>query len=650
MDFFQAQESARSRTRTLVVLFVAAVAAIIGAIYVVVHITLGPGPGGPIDPVLLLLIAVLTTGLVTTGSTVRTLQLRQGGGRVAELLGGRRIRPNSTDEAERRLTNVVEEMAIASGTPMPAIYVLDREPGINAFAAGYTIDDAAVAVTRGTLDHLNRDELQGVIAHEFSHILNGDMRLNIRLMGLLFGILLLAVVGRGLLYSGRGGRVGGGRRGSGGGQVAIVGLALVLVGYIGVFFGRLIQAAVSRQREYLADAAAVQFTRNADGLAGALKKIGGAATGSRLDDHHAQEAGHLFFANGLGSSFASLLATHPPLDARIRRIEPRFDGRYPAVAAGRGAAGRGAVAAARASAASLAGVPMDVPPAAGAAAGRTGAGASGVTGSALLASVGAPKAEHVAYAGRLLDALPDDVRKAVHEPEQASALLFALLLEAAGAPLARQRDAIVSHGGAVLWSEVESLAAAVRGLGRQARLPLVDVLLPALRELSPDQQRAVRTTARALVDADEQTDVFERVLLYLLRRQLAGADEDAAPGATAGQRRSGDGGPDEAAVILSAVAWAGAADADAALEAFQAGAAHLRPRSGSLSLQPGSAADGDRIEAALDRSRTAPLAERRRLLEACTLTVAHDGRVGAEEAELLRAVAEAIELPLPPAL
>ncbi|HSJ06056.1 MAG TPA: M48 family metallopeptidase, partial [Longimicrobiales bacterium] len=316
MDFFQAQDTARSRTRTLVVLFVAAVVAIIAAVYTVVHMVLGPGPGAGIDLPLLLLVATLTTGLVAAGSTARTLQLRQGGGRVAELLGGRRVRPDSTDEAERRLINVVEEMSIAAGTPVPAIYVLDHEAGINAFAAGYTVDDAAVAVTRGTLETLNREELQGVIAHEFSHILNGDMRLNIRLMGLLFGILLLAIVGRGLIHSGaRGGR--GRRGGGGGGQVAVLGLALILVGYIGVFFGRLIQAAVSRQREYLADAAAVQYTRNPEGLAGALSKIGNASAGSRLYDHHAQEAGHLLFANGVGSGFISLMATHPPLDERI---------------------------------------------------------------------------------------------------------------------------------------------------------------------------------------------------------------------------------------------------------------------------------------------------------------------------------------------
>jgi Zn-dependent protease with chaperone function len=270
-------------------------------------------------------------GVVIGGGTLfRTAQLRKGGAAVADLLGGRRVDPMTQDPAERVLLNVVEEMSIAAGLPVPAVFVMDREGGINAFAAGHTVNDAAVAVTRGMLESLSRDELQGVVAHEFSHILNGDMRLNVRIMGLLFGILILTVVGRGILRGSMGGgriRVSGSRRG-GGGQVAIIGVALVVLGYLGVLVGRLIQAAVSRQREFLADAAAVEFTRNPSGLAGALKRIGAASAGSRIQDHHAQEAGHLFFAPGLRAGLSGLTATHPPLAKRIQRIDPRWDGSF----------------------------------------------------------------------------------------------------------------------------------------------------------------------------------------------------------------------------------------------------------------------------------------------------------------------------------
>ncbi|HEX6250040.1 MAG TPA: M48 family metallopeptidase, partial [Gemmatimonadaceae bacterium] len=498
MDFFEAQDSARTRTRTLVVLFVLAVAAIIAAIYLLVHATFGPGPRGAVDPVLLTAVAAGTILLVAGGSTVRTMQLRQGGGRVAELLGGRQVRSNTTDEHERRLVNVVEEMAIASGTPVPAIYVLDDEQGINAFAAGYTLDDAAVAVTRGTLESLTRTELQGVIAHEFSHILNGDMRLNIRLIGLLYGILLLAILGRGLLHAGRGSRRG---RSGGDGRVALIGIGLVAVGYIGVFFGRLIQAAVSRQREYLADAAAVQFTRAPEGIAGALKKIGAAGDGSRIENHHAAEAGHLFFANGVGRAFTTLLSTHPPLTDRIRRIDPSFEGELadPVAAALEQAAGVSFISAA----------PAEV---------TGGQPASGGVGEALVATIGAPRSEHLAYAHGVLESLPETVRAAAHDPSDARALLFALLIS--GGDNSVQLNEIAALGESGLAGRVTELTAFVGPLGAAARLPLLDILLPALRSLPAEMRQAVHRVAARLIASDDRVDVFELAAFHVLGRHL----------------------------------------------------------------------------------------------------------------------------------
>src|SRR4051794_31243361 len=261
--------------------------------------------------------AVSTSAVITLGSVFKTLSLARGGRAVAELLDGRIVNPNSTDIHERKLLNIVEEMAIASGVPVPQVYVMDDEPGINAFAAGHSVSDAAVSVTRGAMTMLTRDELQGVIAHEFSHLLNGDMRLNLRLMGLIFGILCLTVIGRVLVQT-RGKK----------NPLPLLGLALIIIGWVGVLFGRLIQAAVSRQREYLADAAAVQFTRNPLGLAGALKKIGGLPDHSDVLAANADEVSHLFFANANTSWFS----THPPLDDRIKLLDPSFTGKFPTVA------------------------------------------------------------------------------------------------------------------------------------------------------------------------------------------------------------------------------------------------------------------------------------------------------------------------------
>src|SRR5205823_2467477 len=332
VDFFDRQDKARRNTTLLVFYFVLAVLSLLLAVNVVVSLLfIGFTNYGLVirnlNPVssanelslpwshgeLLFLVTIGTLSVILIGSVFKTLQLARGGSAVAELLGGRLIDSNTTDADERKLLNVVDEMSIASGVPVPQVYLMDGEAGINAFAAGHSTSDAAISVTRGCMKLLSRDELQGVIAHEFSHILNGDMRLNLRLMGLVFGILCLTVIGRILIRAQRSKFL-----------LPIIGVSLIVIGWAGVFFGRLIQAAVSRQREALADAAAVQFTRNPAGLAGALKKI--LIHGSRIDSPHAEEASHLFFANGLDTS---IFATHPLLTDRIRALRPTFDGKSP---------------------------------------------------------------------------------------------------------------------------------------------------------------------------------------------------------------------------------------------------------------------------------------------------------------------------------
>src|SRR5499427_2996533 len=331
-DFFQQQDSARRRTVQLVVYFVLAILVLVALVYALLLVL---GLYGADEPVSwwqpeLLLLAAPGVGLVVGGaSAFKVAQLASGGQAVALMLGGVEVPGTTTDARQKRLLHVVEEMALAAGVPVPPVYILD-EPGINAFAAGYAPGDAVVAVSQGCLTYLTRDELQGVVAHEFSHILNGDMRLNIRLIGLIFGIMVLSIIGRLLMLTG--GRRSSSQRNDSQAGLMLVGMGVFALGLVGAFFGRLIMAAVSRQREYLADASAVQFTRNPDGIAGALKKIGGLQEGSRVENPQAAEAGHMFFANAFaGEGLAELLATHPRLVERIRRLDPQFDGQFPMV-------------------------------------------------------------------------------------------------------------------------------------------------------------------------------------------------------------------------------------------------------------------------------------------------------------------------------
>jgi len=332
MGFFEHQDKARKHTKVLLVYFVVAVACIIASIYLasllIFYGTLAQDLPGDLprectfwEPKLFLYVVLGTLSVVGLGSLYKIAALAKGGSAVAESLEGRLVDPNTTHPNERKLRNVVEEMAIASGVPVPKIYVLDDEAGINAFAAGHAPGDAAICVTHGSMTLLNRDELQGVIGHEFSHILNGDMRLNMRIMGVIFGIVCLAVIGRVLVYSR-------GRSSKDRNPLMLLGLALIVIGAIGVFFARLIQAALSRQREFLADASSVQFTRNPAGLSSALQKIGGA--GSRIEAVHAGEASHMFFGNGMGKPLLRMMATHPPLEERIRAIDPTWDGKFKA--------------------------------------------------------------------------------------------------------------------------------------------------------------------------------------------------------------------------------------------------------------------------------------------------------------------------------
>jgi len=673
MDFFAAEARAKKRTGRLLILFSLALGGTIAGGYFASVFILGAagGYGGgavrtarlhraysystngdtsgaqpPLwQPQLFAEVALGTLAVVGLASLYKWSIMRLGGAAVAESVGGRRVDPHTTDLAERRLLNVVEEMSIAAGIPVPAVYLLGDEVGINAFAAGLTTSDAVVTVTQGALQRLTRDELQGVIGHEFSHILNGDMRTNMRLTALIFGILVLGLAGRAILWTMRYQRWGSSRDNKSGGGVILVGaigLALLALGYIGYFFGRLIQAAVSRQREFLADASSVQFTRNPEGLSHALSKIGGLAIGSSLSTHRAAEIGHVFFAQASPSFFGGLWATHPPLTARILAIDPRFDGKFIEPPEVVDVATQSFVQAGLVPSAASGPLSAFAPPEAGPAPGAASKGSP----EAFIARAGMLTPASIAHAQDLLDQLPDRLRQATRSAHDAPLLVFGLVLDDTDpAVRARQRQTVASRAGADAVHTLDELEPSLRGLAPEHKLPLLQLALPALKALPPTTHAAFDATLDELIRADGRVSIFEFALQKLIRRATS---MSRAPGAAVIQIYSFQAVADEISAVLSAFAHASSDDERAVAAAFAAGAAQLRLLDGRLSLLPLEASDVSRLDAALDKLATASGPIKQRLLTAAAHVAAADGVFLVPEMELLRAVAATLDVPLPP--
>jgi Zn-dependent protease with chaperone function len=644
MDFFQQQDKARKKTKLLVFYFTLAVISIIAMIYGVAvfvnfaaasrhHHYSSDAPLTFWDPQLFFGVVLGTVAVIFLGSSYKTMALAGGGSVVAESLGGRLVNSNTADPDERKLLNVVEEMSIASGVPMPKVYVLENENGINAFAAGHTPSDAVVAVTQTCMTKLTRDELQGVIGHEFSHILNGDMKLNIRLIGILFGIFCIATIGRILLNTG------GGRNN----PLPFVGILLLIVGSLGVFFGRLIQAAVSRQREFLADASSVQFTRNPPGLSGALQKIGGFS--SQMSSPHASDASHLFFASGLSESFFNLMATHPPLPDRIRAIDPTWDGKFKnldddsaenfptARAKSRPASPMPDILQKVLGGAIIASDEMDQPPV--------------IKPRSVLPNLGKPTPLHLKYAEELRNALPENLKAAARDPRDAMALIYALLLSRDDSQRATQLAGLagrapqsVSEKSAALFPDVSQAAA-------RARLPLVNLALPALRQMDAGQFSQFSQAIQWLINSDGQVEMFEFVLQKIVLRHLDSQFNGARK--TAVQFYTLKPLVPDCAVVLSALANVGSGDADEIQKAFDTGAPFLRaPADYGPSLLPVGQCGIEQLDAALNRLALAAPIIKKNLLEACAHVVGADGVIVENEAELLRAVADTLDCPMPP--
>jgi Zn-dependent protease with chaperone function len=632
VDFFARQEAARRATRWLLVAFLVSLLLVVAAIAGFVFALLGGQDGrDPQTATVWATVAGLLTFVVIGGASLfKSLALRAGGAVVARSLGGTRVERGTRDLALRRLHNVVEEMAIASGVTMPEVYVLEHEDGINAFAAGNSPADAAVAVTRGALTRLNREELQGVIAHEFSHVLNGDMRLNSRLLGWVFGLLVIAIAARILLQG-----VGHGRRtNEKGAPLALIALGVMAIGYLGVFVGRVLQAAVSRHRERLADASAVQFTRNPGGLVGALLKIGGVSAGSNLQSPEKEEVAHMLFAPGM----SRLFSTHPPLLERVEALDPSLKRED--------FAARTALAARESEQLRLApsfAERMDsnvltsglVQPAAV----STAAVASQVANLA-----GTFDETQQRYAHEARQAIPEDLHAFADSPDAARVLLFALLRGADGDVGTRQDEVLRRIYGDALLARVHEAAPVTSSLAPALRLPAVQQLFPAVRRMTVTERQEFRSAVQQLVLADDRIDVFECCLLLLLE----GALRDSVEG---GEEHGGESLLQRvrpAATLFAILARRGSGDRGSAQAAYDAGIAHVFPHH----RQPYALIE--RWPEALRQSLTELVelrpSAKKVLIEGLVRTVAHDRRLSVAEGELLRTVCATLHCPLPPIL
>lgn len=601
MNFFQQQDQARKQSKRLIGLFVSALIAIAGAIgylaYLVGGWPLVPWAAGSVLVIMLL------------ASLVKTIGLRQGGGKVARAMGGTLVDPTTQDPLRRRLYNVVEEMAIASGVPVPEVYVLEQEAGLNAFAAGYAPTDAAVAVTRGLLERLDRDELQGVIAHEFSHILNGDMRINIRLMGFVFGIMVIAIMGQHMMHSARFSR-----NSKDAAPLMILSLAIVLIGYIGLFFGRIIKAAISRQREYLADAAAVQFTRNPDGISGALKKIGINETGSQLQAD-SEEVGHMLFGQGI-SGF--LFATHPPLIKRIQAIEPAFTEDDWALFSEQARKREQ-----RAESSEIAA--------------ETKSDDGG-----LLGTLGGLDGHQMMAAVALLDSMPEPLKEWAHADASVSVLLVYLVLGEQMDDGASLLPLVEDWGGEEALSQLVMMRETLGDLPQAWRLPLLEMCLPVIKQKPIEERTRLQSLLSDLVAHDGQLTVFEYVLDRLIDQSLAEAAEPSktklSGSKTLAQLTS------SVSPLLAVVAMQGHENINVQQDNWQSVMGSLFTENHAWPVIEHWAETLDTTLLALNDLKAT---EKERLAQAMVDCISNDGEINADEYALCRAIAARLHIALP---
>lgn len=635
MNFFEHQDRARRNTSLLVLYFVLAILAISSIVSLAIFIALAWGSNGQYTLYQWLTSQAfwwcfgLTLIVIIAGSLHKFWQLRDGGEALAHMLGAREIPPDAALTDEHLLRNVVEEMALASGIPAPRTYLLANEKAVNAFVAGYRPSEAVVIVTQGTLDTLSRDELQGVMAHEFSHIFNADMRINMRLISILAGIVAIGKIGEFLLHGMRYRRRPSSNRDNQGG-IVILGIALMVVGYVGLFFGRLIKAAISRQRELLADASAVQFTRNPAGLAGALIKIRN-GSGSHLNTVHAEDMSHMCFGDTVPFHLKSLLATHPPIDERLTAIGGEWLARA-RVRSKQSSATESASQGSTVDNAQLSGFAPTQPHAA-----HINTQAPAATLSSQIGAAGLPQ---LGYAQSLYDAIPDDLKYTLRQPYGARLLIWALAIVSSN----NDAESLLAHLtlNTAERQQLLDLIETLNQLGTRLRLPLFDLAVPTLKQLTPLERELLQQQLDTLVRADGKISLFEFVLTRLVQNHLA---ENAGRVLRVRFKRYDQVAAD-LQILLSLLVHASGEKDDAAAQLFKRSCTSLI--SNGRTLLPLDRCSMDALDRALENLRDLTPLLKGPLVDTLADMVLDDGKIQVSELELIRAVCSLIDCPIPP--
>ncbi len=651
MDFFDRQELARKNSKHLIYYYIVAVIgivctfgfAVLGARYLFLAQQSARTDSlvrqSFFDSEFFLYSALGVLVLIILSTIFKSAALSGGGAAVAKSLGGKEVDPSTSDPRYRRLINVVEEMSIASGVPVPGIYVMEQEDGINAFAAGHSSSNATIGVTAGCLNKLNRSELQGVIAHEFSHILNGDMRLNIRMMSVLYGILMMFIIGK-FILRGFGGRSSSRSRssskeGGGAGFIIVVALALLLIGLMGSIMARLIKAALSRQREFLADASAVQFTRDPSGISGALKKIGGFA-GARIEHPRGEEASHMFFGSCYKKKLSNLFATHPPIDERIRAIGGAIDENLILQKGSETIPGQ---------------ISMDESQSLVSSFSDSGAHSSDSKQASFLEKdldqIGQIMPDQVIVAQRIISQIDESLVSLVHQKSGALAIVYSLLLSEDGKVRGNQLNVIKSSSDSDVSKTLKAISDQIKAMHSTEKIALLDLAVPALRRLSPEEYGGFCKIINELINIDEKVDLFEFMIQKIIRFHLDIFFGRAhSPNQTIKNLAKLN---HESSVLLSAIAGFGNEDELNRVQAFKKGAAVLELcGTGKLKFLPPEHCGIGQMDEALRALEECVPKLKKTLLVACGKAAISDGKITSNEAEILRAIGDSMGTPIPP--